>query len=71
MAAPGRDRGGFWLATSYAGRILVSMFLGYQAGGWLDRQTGWGPLFLVAGLLGGIFLGLATVMRDLWPPRDP
>lgn len=56
---------GFALSTSYAGTMLLSMFLGYKGGLYLDEKTGASPIFLVLGLVAGVILGLYTVVQEI------
>jgi len=65
MSTSKNTKAGVLLSTSYAGTMLVSMFLGYRLGVWLDARFHSDPIFLIVGLLLGIFLGLYTVVREI------
>ncbi|QRN84997.1 AtpZ/AtpI family protein [Clostridia bacterium] len=56
---------GVVLSTSYAGTMLVSMYLGYRVGIYVDGRLGTEPIFLILGLLLSIILGLYTVVKEI------
>ena len=53
------------MSTSYAGTMLVSMYLGYRSGIYLDARWQTEPLFLIACLILSIVLGLYTVVKEI------
>ena len=46
-------------------QIAIALVLGLFAGDWLDRRTGWAPVFTLAGTALGIALGMASVIREV------
>jgi F0F1-type ATP synthase assembly protein I len=56
---------GFAVSTSYAGTMLVSMYLGYRFGNYVDGRLGSAPIFLIVGLLLSIVLGMYTVVKEI------
>lgn len=56
---------GVALSTSYAGTMLIAMYLGYRMGVYADGRLGTEPVFLILGLLAGIVLGLYSVVREI------
>jgi F0F1-type ATP synthase assembly protein I len=56
---------GFAVSTSYAGTMLVSMYLGYRIGNYVDGRLGSAPIFLIVGLLLSIVLGMYTVVKEI------
>jgi len=63
MTGGDRGRGYQFLATAtwFAGMgwsIAIAILVGVIAGNWLDGRTGRHPLFLLAGLVLGLALGL-------------
>ncbi len=53
------------LSTSYAGTMLISMYLGYRIGIYVDGRLGSEPIFLIVGLLLSIVLGMYTVVKEI------
>lgn len=56
---------GLALSTSYAGTMLISMYLGYRIGVYVDGRLGTEPIFLIVCLLASIILGMYTVVREI------
>lgn len=54
-----------FVATSYAGGMLLVLILGYRGGAVLDSYTGLSPLFTVLGLLLGVGLSLGVLFREV------
>lgn len=52
----------FNLSLSFGITMILAILLGFYAGGWLDRQMGTSPLFL----LFGIILGVVAGFYNLW-----
>ena len=64
-----RDRGRAYrlmsLAFSFGLTLLLAMFLGFTAGGWLDRRLGTDPWLALLGLVLGVAAGFRILFRDL------
>ena len=56
---------GLALSTSYAGTMLISMYLGYRGGVYLDARLGTEPIFLIVCLIASIILGLYSVVKEI------
>lgn len=52
-------------ALSFGTTMLVSIFLGYYGGNWLDKKFGTSPIFLVIGLLLGTGLAFYSMIKEL------
>lgn len=50
--------------------LVVSTLLGGAIGWWLDRLTGWSPLFLIVFLVFGAVAGFLTIYRAVTSDDD-
>jgi len=65
MDGQARALGYFALFTEIGLVLFVTTMVGALAGHWLDGQLGTNPLFVLAGFLGGAFLGAVADYRLL------
>ncbi|MBX3028691.1 MAG: AtpZ/AtpI family protein [Chloroflexi bacterium] len=63
MDGHARALGYFALFTEIGLVLFVTTMVGALAGHWLDQQLQTNPLFVVAGFLGGAFLGAVADYR--------
>jgi ATP synthase protein I len=61
MIGPGQAGAYLALFSEIGAIILVTTLAGALAGHWVDGQIGTSPLFIVAGLLGGLGIGARAV----------
>ena len=61
MIEPGQAGAYLALFSEIGAIILVTTLAGALAGPWVDGQIGSSPLFIVAGLLGGLGIGARGV----------
>lgn len=54
---------GAWSYMGVGSQMVAATFLGAGIGWWLDRLTGWSPLFLVVFFLLGSAAGFISVYR--------
>ena len=52
-------------ALSFGLTMIFCMLLGYYCGQWLDRHFGTEPIFLVVGLLLGIFASFYSLLAEI------
>jgi len=52
-------------AFSFGVTMVLSLLLGFYGGRWLDQKLGTEPLFLVAGLLLGVFVSFTSLLAEL------
>lgn len=54
-----------WVLTT-----AVYLFLGYRAGMWLDNRWQTAPIFFIVGLLLGMMMSVATLVKELLALTD-
>ena len=45
--------------------VVIALVLGTALGLWLDRLTGWSPLFFIVGFLLGLAAGILNIYRTM------
>jgi ATP synthase protein I len=60
---PERKPSGGWSQMGVGSQMVAATFVGAGIGWWLDRLTGWSPVFLVIFFILGSTAGLVSVHR--------
>ncbi len=53
------------MAISLGVTMIVSIFLGFYAGDWLDRRFNTAPWLMLAGVLAGVAVGFSSIWGEL------
>lgn len=59
----GKKSGGAWGYMGIGTQMVAATFVGVAIGWWLDKLTGWSPVFLVIFFLLGSAAGFVSVYR--------
>ncbi len=65
---PEKKTGGAWSYIGIGSQMVAATFVGAGIGWWLDRVTGWSPVFLVIFFLLGSAAGFIAVYRAFQTP---
>lgn len=57
----------FFLVSAVGADFAVCVLVGYWLGSWLSRAFGGSPLWIVAGLFAGLFIGVVSVWKIMMP----
>ena len=60
---PQKKAGGAWSYIGIGSQMVAATFLGAGIGWWLDKVTGWSPVFLIIFFLLGSAAGFISVHR--------
>jgi len=52
-------------AVSFGVTLVVSLLLGFWGGSWLDNRFGTSPVFLIVGILLGVFVSFKSLLTEL------
>lgn len=53
------------MAISFGITMIAGIFMGFYAGGWLDRRFGTEPWLMLVGILAGVAIGFRSIWSEL------